>query len=156
LGMKRSEEPYTREDQELLQAIASSLALLLDRPVSSPEVVPSSFEECPECGICYDAGSRKCKVDRTALTAVRLPRLLADRYRLERRRGRGGMGTVYEARDQELERPVAVKVIRDDWAGNSEAVHRFRREARAAASFTHPNVVTVYDYGVAQERGFLV
>jgi len=156
LGMKRSEEPYTREDQELLEAIASSLALLLDRPASSREVAVSSFEECPECGVCYELGSGTCRVDRTTLTAVRLPRLLADRYRLERRRGRGGMGTVYEARDRALERPVAVKVIRDDWAGNSEAVHRFRREARAAASFTDSNVVTVYDYGVAQARGFLV
>lgn len=76
-----------------------------------------------------------------------LPRILAGRYQLERRRGRGGMGTVYEATDHALERRVAVKVIRDDWVGSTEAAQRFRREARSA-SFAHPNVVTVYDYGV--------
>jgi serine/threonine protein kinase len=66
-------------------------------------------------------------------------------------------GTVYEATDNALQRRVAVKVIRDDWTGSPEAAHRFRREARASASFAHPNVVTVYDFGVESEsRGFLV
>ena len=72
-------------------------------------------------------------------------------------RGQGGMGTVYEASDSSLERRVAVKLIRDDWVDSVDAVQRFRREARAAAGFTHPNVVTIYDYGVEGEtRAFLV
>lgn len=88
---------------------------------------------------------------------MRLPRLLAGRYRLERRQGRGGMGTVYEATDTALERRVAVKVIRDDLVDSREAAERFRREARAAAAFTHPNVVTVHDFGLAQGiHAFLV
>ena len=67
------------------------------------------------------------------------------------------MGTVYEASDSSLERRVAVKLIRDDWIDSVDAVQRFRREARAAAGFTHPNVVTIYDYGVEGEtRAFLV
>jgi serine/threonine-protein kinase len=67
------------------------------------------------------------------------------------------MGTVYEAVDGALERRVAVKVIRDDLVGSAEAAQRFRREARAAAGFAHPNVVTVFDYGVEGDtRGFLV
>src|SRR5439155_6274584 len=79
------------------------------------------------------------------------------RYRLERRLGRGGMGTVYAAADLSLERRVAVKVIRDDLVGSAEAAERFRREARAAASFAHPNVVTIHDFGVAAAtRAFLV
>ena len=67
------------------------------------------------------------------------------------------MGAVYEALDTALERRVAVKVIRDDLVGSAEAAERFRKEAHAAASFTHPNVVTVHDFGVALDsRAFLV
>jgi serine/threonine-protein kinase len=67
------------------------------------------------------------------------------------------MGTVYAASDTLLERRVAVKVIREDLVGSAEAAERFRREARAAASFAHPNVVTVHDFGVASgTRAFLV
>ncbi len=157
LGVKRSEEPYTREDQELLETIASSLALLVDKPASASDVLLAAFEECSECGTCYDSRTGTCASDGVTLTPVRLPRTLAGRYQLQCRRGRGGMGTIYEAKDNALGRRVAVKVIRDDWVGNAEAAQRFRREARAAASFTHPNVVTVHDFGVeAGNRGFLV
>lgn len=157
VGLKRSEEPYTREDQDLLIAIASSLALLLERPVATPTKLGEALEECPQCGTCYETGMGHCPQEGASLTLVRLPRLLAGRYRLERRRGRGGMGAVYEATDTALERRVAVKVIRDDLVGSAEAAERFRREARAAAGFTHPNVVTVHDFGVAGDtRAFLV
>ena len=76
---------------------------------------------------------------------------------MERRRGRGGMGSVYAATDKALERRVAVKVIRDDLVSSAEIAQRFHREARAAAAFAHPNVVTVHDYGVeGGTRAFLV
>jgi tRNA A-37 threonylcarbamoyl transferase component Bud32 len=157
LGIKRSEEPYTREDQELLESIAESLALLLDQPVPAPSVVSGTFDECPECGGCYDSGLGHCAAEGAGLVSMHLPRTLAGRYRLERRLGRGGMGTVYEATDRSLERRVAVKVIREDWVGSEEAAQRFQREARAAAGFAHANVVTVHDYGVeAGRRAFLV
>src|SRR5262249_19142408 len=56
-----------------------------------------------------------------------------------------------------LERRVAIKLIRDDWVDSPEALQRFRREARAAAGFAHPNVVTIFDYGTEGEtRAFLV
>ncbi len=160
LGPKRSEEPYGREDRDLLVAIAKSLALLLEKPTVAaplPARVSEAFEECPQCGACYDAGAERCAQEGAALSVVRLPRLLAGRYRLDRRLGRGGMGAVYEALDTALERRVAVKVIRDDLVGSADAAERFRREARAAASFAHPNVVTVHDFGVAADtRAFLV
>ena len=64
---------------------------------------------------------------------------------------------VYQARDTELERHVAVKLIRPDLTASAAAAARFKQEAKAAASFTHPNVVTVYDYGVAEgQRAYLV
>ena len=157
LGIKRSEEPYTREDQELLEAIADSLALLLEQPATVEERPSGAFEECPECGGCYDSGLGRCAVEGADLVGMLLPRTLAGRYRLERRLGRGGMGTVYEATDSSLERRVAVKVIREEWVGSAEAAQRFQREARAAAGFSHPNVVTVHDYGVETgKRAFLV
>jgi tRNA A-37 threonylcarbamoyl transferase component Bud32 len=157
LGIKRSEEPYSREDQEVLEAIASSLALLFEPTARAPEDPGEGFEVCPRCGLCFDTGTGTCAQDGTALTRARLPRTLVGRYRLERRLGRGGMGAVYEAADSGLERRVAVKVIRDDLVGSLEAAQRFRQEARAAAGFAHPNVVTVHDYGVAAERhAFLV
>lgn len=157
VGPKRSEEPYTREDQDLLVAIASSLALLLEKPAVAPARLSTAFEECPRCGTCYDTGSGNCAQEGAALSLVALPRLLTGRYRLQQRLGRGGMGTVYAATDTALERRVAVKVIREDLVGSADAAERFRREAKAAASFTHPNVVTVHDFGVAAEtRAFLV
>jgi serine/threonine-protein kinase len=155
LGTKRSEEPYSKEDQEFFVAIAASLSLLVDRP--APRAAADSFGECPRCGICDDSGVSACERDGAALARIRLPRVLAQRYRLERRLGRGGMGTVYEAADTALDRRVAVKVIREDLVGSASAADRFRLEARAAAGFSHPNVVTIHDFGVAREtRAFLV
>jgi serine/threonine-protein kinase len=66
------------------------------------------------------------------------------------------MGTVYEALDTALERRVAVKVIRDELLGSSEAAQRFQREAKASAAFSHANVVTIHDFGVEGARAFLV
>jgi serine/threonine-protein kinase len=67
------------------------------------------------------------------------------------------MGVVYEASDLELDRPVAIKFLGDWRIGDASAMSRFRREARALASFQHPNVVTIFDAGrIANGRGFLV
>jgi serine/threonine-protein kinase len=67
------------------------------------------------------------------------------------------MGAVYLAVDEALERPVAVKLIRDDLVSSVDLNNRFRHEARAAAGFAHPHVVRVYDFGVDRDaRAFLV
>ncbi len=156
LGPKLSEEPYSREDQDLLGAITASLALLLQRS-PAPARVGENFEECPECGNCYDSGTRLCPKEGAKLASFAFARLLDARYHFERRLGRGGMGTVYQAFDRELERRVALKLIRTDLTADADAAARFKREAKAAAGFTHPNVVTVYDYGVADDgRAYLV
>lgn len=73
------------------------------------------------------------------------------RYELYRRIARGGMAEVFLARDQLLDRPVAVKVLFPEYATDPAFVERFRREAQAAANLNHPNVVGVYDWG--QEVG---
>ena len=156
LGARRSDEPYASEDQQLLWTIAESLAVL-DRREPNGAAHDSAFQECPSCGTCYDSGTSTCSGDATQLTAVALPRVLSRRYRLEQRLGRGGMGVVYGASDLSLDRSVAVKVLREELVGDRESAERFEREARIAASFSHPNVVTVFDFGViGDSRAFLV
>ena len=71
-------------------------------------------------------------------------RALGDRYAVERELGRGGMGTVYLARDLKLDRPVALKVLPAEFASQVALRDRFLRETRTAASFSHPNIVPVY------------
>ena len=93
-----------------------------------------------------------------------LPPSVADRlgnYRIERRDdgtpwelGRGAMGVTYRAVDTSLQRPVALKLIDSEWVTRgAEARERFMREARAAAALRHPNVATVYHFGIREENG---
>jgi serine/threonine protein kinase len=79
--------------------------------------------------------------------------MIADKYRLDRLLGRGGMGAVYEGLHVELDRCVAVKLLLPDFTADTDALERFRREARAAARLNHPNVADTYDYGVLPEGG---
>jgi serine/threonine-protein kinase len=80
----------------------------------------------------------------TTLTLESIRRALGDRYSLERELGRGGMGTVYLARDLKLDRPVALKILLPEFASQVGLRDRFLRETRTAASFSHPNIVPVY------------
>ena len=82
--------------------------------------------------------------------------LAEGRYLLERELGRGGMATVHLARDAELDRPVAVKVLAGHLSGDEDFRERFVREARMAAGLSHPNVVQVFDAGEEDGRLFIV
>jgi serine/threonine protein kinase len=82
--------------------------------------------------------------------------LLNNRYRLEGRLGSGGMAVVYRAHDIMLERTVAVKVLRQDFTPNLAFRERFHQEAKAAANLSHPNIITVHDYGLAEGYPFIV
>ncbi len=75
------------------------------------------------------------------------PVVYGGRYELHRRLARGGMADVYLARDQLLDRPVAVKVLFPQYAADPTFVQRFRREAQDSANLNHPNIVGVYDWG---------
>jgi eukaryotic-like serine/threonine-protein kinase len=74
-------------------------------------------------------------------------RVLGGRYRLVREIARGGMAAVWRARDTLLDREVAVKLLHPQFATDPEFLERFRREARAAARLSHPNIVPIYDVG---------
>jgi len=74
-------------------------------------------------------------------------RLIANRYEIIQNVGNGGMATVYRAKDNVLNRFVAVKILRDEFTTDEEFIKRFRSEAQAVASLNHPNIVGVYDVG---------
>jgi len=76
--------------------------------------------------------------------------LFDGRYRIVRRIGAGGMANVYLAEDQELGRRVAIKILNERHANDEQFVERFRREAKNAASLSHPNIVSIYDRGEAE------
>jgi eukaryotic-like serine/threonine-protein kinase len=92
----------------------------------------------PNSGISLDVGS-----------------VLADRYEILKMLGEGGMGAVYKARDRELDRLVAVKVVRRDLAGHASILQRFKQELILARKITHRNVVRIFDLGVADGLRFI-
>src|SRR3712207_3277471 len=73
--------------------------------------------------------------------------LINERYELRGPVGSGGMADVFLAHDEVLDRDVALKVLKDEYAKNEEFVERFRREARSAASLSHPHIVPIFDGG---------
>ena len=85
-----------------------------------------------------------------AITDTLIDTLFDGRYRIVRKLGTGGMANVYLAEDQELGRSVAIKILDDRHAADEQFVERFRREAKNAASLSHPNIVAVYDRGEAE------
>ena len=121
------------------------------------------MRECPRCERCYEDDAVLCPDDQSK-TKHTLPgtTLLNGRYRLEKRLGRGAMGQVYLARDENLvTRRVAVKTIRPDVLSDEdlqegEAIARFEREARTAASIQHHNVIAVTDFGKSEEGVFFL
>jgi len=175
LGDKKSDEPYSPDDKQLLQAIARQIVLARenvrlkdrvhrDRRIQHEVIARleaghvSLLKECPSCGTCYDAASNACAADGAELQlTLPVERTIDGKYRLDRLIGKGGMGAVYEAADLRLARAVAVKIMQGRTFGDRQAMWRFQREAQASARLAHPNIVTVFDFGPAGADGaFLV
>ncbi len=85
-----------------------------------------------------------------AVSDTLINELFDGRYRIVRKLGTGGMANVYLAEDEVLGRRVAIKILDDRHAGDDQFVERFRREAKNAASLSHPNIVSIYDRGEAE------
>jgi len=82
--------------------------------------------------------------------------LLSERYQIKRMIGGGGMANVYLAYDEILSREVAIKVLRPEYANDPEFIERFDREAQAATSLSHPNIVNIYDVGEEEDILYIV
>src|SRR3954452_19121457 len=82
--------------------------------------------------------------------------VFSNRYRIEREIAHGGMAEVYLARDESLDRLVALKALFPEYAREPSFVERFRREAQAAANLNHPNIVAIYDWGQEDGTYFIV
>ena len=89
------------------------------------------------------------------MAAPRKGTVVDERYTIERKIGSGGMAEVYLARDTELDRDVAIKILHDRFAQDKEFVERFRREAQSAAGLQHPNVVSIFDRGEFKDTYFI-
>jgi predicted Ser/Thr protein kinase len=165
LGERKSEEPYSREDRELLRMLGAQLALTLDysrlkhspslvwSPLSTPAPIhlhlSDALQLCPRCGRCYASDETRCDTDSEMLVPESgVPRTIEDKYIVTRLLGRGGMGSVYLATQKRLNRPVAIKVLLSHLVGSSSMRSRFEREARIVARLRHPAIVTIHDFGV--------
>jgi len=113
---------------------------------------------CPVCGTEYGDEAAFCSRDRSSLRPVAaessaglVGQLIGERYQVERRLGQGGMGEVYLARHVLMGRPCALKVMNQALSQDPDAVSRFNREATNASRISHPNVCTVYDFGLTPD-----
>ena len=109
---------------------------------------------CPRCFTRFPDAERFCLHDSAVLVEEQdIARLntAVGNYRLDKILGRGGMGTVYSGEHIYIKKPVAVKILHPQFARYPEAVNRFLREARAASSINHPNIVDVTDFGLLQD-----
>src|SRR5215813_4476070 len=109
---------------------------------------------CQVCHRCFGDGAEYCLFDQTPTFLVdQLPVVIDGKYRLERLIAHGGMGSVYRAVHQQLERNVAIKILRAEFLADQVIAERFNREARAAAKLKHPNIVAIYDFGSMPNGG---
>jgi eukaryotic-like serine/threonine-protein kinase len=114
------------------------------------------MKSCAKCGSGFSGDARFCPFDGEPLgtaappapsSDVLLGTLIDGRYEVQAVLGEGGMGKVYRVRHRAIQRLFALKVLRKDLAADSDLGERFTREARAAASISHPNVVQITDFG---------
>ncbi len=174
LGEKKSSLPFLKEDRQLLHAIASSAAWVLELaldgslPSSSgdstqeedltPSLLPRGSglatpaaelaKECPKCGALQPSYTVFCSNDSKRMELSRVPYVLPGKFRFEQRIGAGGMGVVYSGVDLALGRHVAIKTLRQI---STDDAMRLRREARTAAAVTHPHLAPIY--GMETWRG---
>lgn len=114
---------------------------------------------CIKCGDKFASGMTKCPKDGGELMELRQDMIgttFAKKYQITSILGEGGMSVVYKARHKYMERVVAVKVLHKHLIADAVALQRFQQESQAASSLSHPNIVTVYDFGIEEGQAFFV
>jgi hypothetical protein len=175
LGEKKSELPFSSEDRMLLAAIAAAVALTLEnrvlrstsdaglkeagtaapeeRKVSSSPALHNAAVECVSCHRILPQYDRICSDCGGSITAAKVPLILRGKFRFEKRLALGGMAAVYEATDMDLQRQVAIKTLPRT---SPELSSRLRREARAVAAVSHPNLAPIFGVEMWQGTPMLV
>ena len=144
LGIRRSEEPYSRKDQELLETIAASLAFLLEQPISADKQPTSPFGiEAPESVASETVRPQSAQGSRRETVSGKV----FSHYRVVRQLGKGGMGEVFLAEDTSLDRLVALKFLSGLLQADETARRRLLREAKSAAALDHPFICKIYETG---------
>ncbi|MBY0357752.1 MAG: serine/threonine-protein kinase [Candidatus Obscuribacterales bacterium] len=113
---------------------------------------PTISKQCPECGLEFSGLFCACNSQSSEITPADplLGTVLNNTYEIQEVIGRGGMGLVYKARDILMERAVAIKMLHAHLVSDQSSIQRFQREARLASAIDHPNIITVYDFGISQ------
>ena len=140
LGRKRSEEPYTPEDRDLLRGIALQMGVALDLSRLRAEVSAKAGGTPTFTPTVIQAGA-------SGSSAIAIGVVVDGKYRIDAVIGQGGMGAVFRAWDLRLARAVAIKVVRADLLSDPDSRARFRRESQIVARLQHPSIVTVFDSG---------
>ena len=114
---------------------------------------PTNADHCARCGSGLDIDPRAAEtafgatIEVSDSASILTGADFGPRYHVESILGSGGMGKVYKARDRELERTVAIKVLRPDLMTDPEAMQRFKHELLLASSISHPNILRIHDLG---------
>jgi len=117
--------------------------------------LPLSDQTLATSGQGWSVPAAEGVISATALVQLSPGTSIGSRYEIVRLLGQGGMGAVYQAHDKELERQVAIKVIRADMAANPEILQRFKQELILARQITHKNVIRIFDLGQADGIKFI-
>jgi serine/threonine protein kinase/cytochrome c-type biogenesis protein CcmH/NrfG len=121
---------------------------------------PDTFKVCPQDGGKLDEETVVLQAPTVAVPTVpvaapsgggMIGRTIANRFRIEKKLGEGGMGAVYKAEHVKMNRPCAIKILSDSALNDPEALPRFNREAQMSSRIDHPNAVTIYDYGESED-----